>query len=96
MIFLIDYQPRRGKLGTIQEFRDDQRTDAEDARLARELALRNESDPHEVVLLQASDLDALKRTHRRYFATLEEIFASTTDAMTLKFTAPAVHEPKPK
>ncbi len=57
----------------LRSFEDAQRSDAEDIRLAVELDLRNRGVDHEVVLLEASDELALRRTHRRYFKKLSEM-----------------------
>lgn len=46
---------------------------AEDERLDLELDLNRRGVQHEVVLLQAQDETALRRTHRRYFEDLSEL-----------------------
>ncbi|HEY3162451.1 MAG TPA: hypothetical protein VGJ78_26015 [Vicinamibacterales bacterium] len=87
MIFLIEYDRQAGRRVSLTEFPDDQRQAAEDARLSRELALNELGSENEVVLLEASDLDALKRTHRRYFADLRELieeFASSTSTFVVR------------
>src|SRR2546422_567423 len=75
MIFLIEYDRRAGRLVTLTEFRDEDLRKAEDIRLAREVALNEARSEHEVVLLEAHDKEALERTHRRYFATLDELLS---------------------
>jgi hypothetical protein len=68
MIFLIEYDRSRGELLNIQPFDDSDRDAAENMRLGRELTLHQKGLRREVVLLQAASEDALRETHRRYFA----------------------------
>ena len=67
MVFLIQYARSEGHVVGIREFRDDERLAAEDARLDLEVRLSREGIDHEVVLLDASSEDTLRRTHSRYF-----------------------------
>lgn len=76
MIFLIEYDRTRGELANIDAFDDADRDTAEDARLARELSLHREGVTREIVLLQAESEDALKKTHRRYFADLATLLGA--------------------
>jgi len=73
MIFLIEYDRRRGRLVSLKSFDDNNRRAAEHARLELELHLNNLAIRHEVVLLEAATEDALRQTHRRYFETLREL-----------------------
>jgi hypothetical protein len=73
MIYLLEYDPPKGKLLTFTAFDPRDREKAADARLARELELFRRGIRHEVVLLEASDEEALRRTHGRYFYSLREI-----------------------
>jgi fido (protein-threonine AMPylation protein) len=68
MIFLIEYDRPHGELIDIQTFDDSHRDVAENARLRRELTLHQIGVRREVVLLQAASENALRETHRRYFA----------------------------
>jgi hypothetical protein len=68
VIFLIDYDRSRGELASIEMFDDSERDAAENQRLKRELSLHRKGVTREIVLLQAASEDALKETHRRYFA----------------------------
>jgi hypothetical protein len=61
------------KLVSIASFLDDQRTLAQDKRLALELELNDAGATREVVLLEAVDEAMLRRTHRRYFEDLSEL-----------------------
>ena len=83
MIFLIDYERKKGLLRQIKQFRDDQRADAQRERLEIELGLDGLRTSREVVLLEARDEETLRRTHRRYFETVREIIESmlTTEPM---------------
>jgi len=78
VIFLIDYDRSRGELTSIDAFDDSERDAAENERLQRELTLHRKGLKREVVLLQAADQDALKETHRRYFADIATL--ATTES----------------
>jgi hypothetical protein len=76
MIVLIHYNRLAGEIVKLQEFEESQRTQAEDARLKMELDLIGKKDGDEVCLLEAGSIEALKRTHRRYFESLRTLTAS--------------------
>jgi hypothetical protein len=73
MIFLIEYDRPEGRIVTLRPFEESQRSQAENSRLATELELHRKGLDHEVVLLEADNEDALRRTHRRYFEKVSEI-----------------------
>ena len=73
MLFLIEYARQAGKVITLKTFEDDDSTSAETARLELELDLNRQGLEREVVLLEAENEEALRRTHRRYFETLTEL-----------------------
>jgi hypothetical protein len=73
MIFLIEYDRRRGKLVTFKRVRDADHAAASAARLELELKAHRAGLRHEIVLLDAASEAALRRTHGRYFYTLREI-----------------------
>ena len=73
MIFLIEYDRRQGRLVSLTLFDENQRRNAEQARLDVELRLNKLKIEREVVLLEAASEDALRQTHRRYFETLSEL-----------------------
>ncbi len=75
MIFLIEYDRAEGRLVTIERFTDSDRKNAEDVRLNLELELNLKGIQSEVVLLEASTEEDVRRTHRRYFETLAELTA---------------------
>ena len=76
MIFLIDYDRKKGELRSFKRFRDDQRAEAQHERLDIELSLDGSVGSREVVLLEAHDEQALHRTHQRYSKTTQEILES--------------------
>ena len=73
MLFLIEYDRVRGKLVTFREFADNDSNAAQAARLELELDRNRSGIESEIVLLEAPNEEALRRTHRRYFATLSEL-----------------------
>ncbi len=73
MIFLMHYDPTNSRIIELRKFHDGERHRAEEERLALELAHRSARTPHEIVLLEASTEQALRRTHRRYFETLHDL-----------------------
>ena len=79
MIFLIEYDRPAGKVLRLDAFEDSERSRAEDFRLELELTLKRDGVDHEVVLLQAETEDAVRRTHRRYFETVDQIADRASD-----------------
>ena len=75
MIFLIVYDRSSGRLERFQPFGDSDRRTADDARLEIELDLMRRRLSREVVLLEASTEDQLRRSHRRYFETAAQLSA---------------------
>lgn len=73
MLFLIEYDRDKGKVVELTRFSDSDRQVANSARLNLELELNRRGIEHEVVLLEAEDESALRRTHRRYFEDLLEL-----------------------
>ena len=61
---------------TCKPFHDSEHNQAEDMRLGLEVAHLTDKLSHEVVLLEASTEDDLRRTHRRYFESVEELKSS--------------------
>jgi len=76
MIFLIEYDRRKGELITLKRFRDSDRLKAQNKRLEIELDLNHKGINHEVVLLEAAKEAMIRRTHRRYFETPRQIAKS--------------------
>jgi hypothetical protein len=73
MLFLIEYDRTLGKVIEIIEFADSERSSAENARLEMELELNRLRTEREVVVLEADNEEALRRTHRRYFEDIGEL-----------------------
>ena len=72
MIFLIEYNRQKESIVKFERFQNSERTKAENRRFQIELNLNRRKVDHEVVLLEAYNKKGLKRTHRRYFQSLEE------------------------
>ena len=73
MLFLIEYDREKGIVVEMSRFSESDRRVANSARLNLELDLNRQGIEHEVVLLEAEDESALRRTHRRYFENLLEL-----------------------
>jgi hypothetical protein len=73
MIFLIEYDRKAGELVGIAPFSDSLRAEAEGSRLSLEIRNLNAGVSTEVVLLEAASEAHLRRTHRRYFESLEAL-----------------------
>ena len=73
MIYLIQYDRSSGRLVWVEPFSADKKDKAEEARLQVELELLSSKVSHEVVLLEASSEDELRKTHRRYFERLDQL-----------------------
>jgi hypothetical protein len=67
VIFLIEYDRDSGVLVRLDTFDVIERDRASAARLELEIQLFKDGLSREVVLLEADSLDALKKTHGRYF-----------------------------
>jgi hypothetical protein len=75
MIFLLEYDRKKGVIVSRRTFDEAAETEAQTARIALELELNRLGVRNEVVLLDAHDEAALRRTHGRYFEGLSEIKA---------------------
>ena len=73
MLFLIEYARDQGQIVSFQSFEDDNSTVAQNTRLELELDLNHRGVEHEVVVLEAENEQALRRTHRRYFEGIREL-----------------------
>lgn len=73
MLFLIEYDRSRGEIVTFVGFGEGESQSAEHARLNMELDLHRRGVQREVVLLEAENEEALRRTHRRYFEDLAQL-----------------------
>ncbi len=73
MLFLVEYARRQGKIVSFKSFKNEDSTLARNTRLELELDLNKRGLEHEIVLLEAENEQALRRTHRRYFESLTEL-----------------------
>lgn len=73
MIFLIQYNREQGRRVQFEQFDDSERQIAYDTKLKLELKLNSEGIQDEVVILEAADESVIRRSHRRYFETLEQL-----------------------
>jgi hypothetical protein len=73
MLFLIEYDRNKGEIVTFRGFGEGESESAEQARLELELDLNHRHVEREVVLLEAENEEALRRTHRRYFEDLAQL-----------------------
>jgi hypothetical protein len=80
MIFLLQYDRKQGKVRKLERFSFAERAKAQRKRLDIELSLHKVRVPYEVVLLEAADERALKRTHQRYFKTPRELVEAMSPA----------------
>jgi len=81
MVFLIEYDRRKGKLVTFRSFEDSEREHAQDARLNLELDLHRRKIDREVVILEAASEEIIRSTHGRYFYDLSELIARFKDSL---------------
>lgn len=77
MLFLIEYDRLRGEIVSMTTYANEQRDHAHDARLQMELRLRREVAKREVVIMEAANEDALRKTHARYFKSAQALVPST-------------------
>ena len=73
MIFLVHYDRVSSRLVSLKEFFDSEREACTRERMELELSLLANGLHQEVVLLEANSEDELRKTHRRYFESLDEI-----------------------
>jgi hypothetical protein len=80
MLFLIEYDRDKGQLLSIRPFADVERSDAEHARIEREIELQRQGLLREIVLLEAASETDLHRTHGRYFKGLAALMTLEVNA----------------
>lgn len=78
MLMLIDYDRKRGRIAEVQRLDKSQRAYAHEYRVRKsvEYMQAGTMGDHEVVILEAPTEDHIRRSHARYFQTLEELVAS--------------------
>lgn len=72
-IFLLEYDPARGELVSLDAYTQAMRDEAHAERLRREKENARSQRNREVVLMEAVSEAALRTTHARYFKTLAEL-----------------------
>jgi hypothetical protein len=72
MIFLVEYNKETGRVN-LRQFQDSERALAQKERLKTELNLNRRGVKREVVLLEAADYESLRKTHNRYFSTVQQL-----------------------
>lgn len=72
MIYLLEYSRAERRIISSLEFADEDRPKAENERLRLVLELNHRGIDHDVVVLEAASLEALRKTHRRYFGDFTE------------------------
>ena len=93
MLFLIEYDRRRGSIVQLRRYDNGSREVAEDDRLKLELDLNRQGVEHEVVILDAPSEEALRHTHSRYFESVAELIVSSPQVQALLTeTAKSPHE----
>ena len=73
MLFLVEYNRKKGVLKTFKKFDDSEAFQAKKERLALELDLNQKNIIHEVVLFRANSEAEFRHTHSRYFDSLKII-----------------------
>jgi hypothetical protein len=73
VIYLIQYDRQSGTLVRLECYASAHKHQAEQERLRVELELLRTKIAHEVVLLEATSEDELRKTQRRYFEGLEQL-----------------------
>ncbi len=71
MIYLIAYDRKIAKVLSLDEFPDAERVRAQNLRIEKEIAAHNSHQSLEIVLLEARSKDTLRRTHAKYFGSLD-------------------------
>lgn len=81
MIYLIQYDRSLGRLVRLEAFPSESAGRAEEVRLCVELDLLSRKVAHEVVLLEATNEDELRKTHRRYFERLDQLMTESPEVV---------------
>jgi hypothetical protein len=81
MIFLIEYDRKAGRKLTYEQFSDQDRAIAQAKRREIELEHARNGGNCEVVLLEAESEAVIRRTHSRYFESLEQLLDAADKSM---------------
>lgn len=83
MIFLVHYDRSAGRLVELRQYADELKIRASKERLELEIDLLRNGVIREVVLLEANSIDALQKTHNRYFKGVSDIARSVKTVVRL-------------
>ena len=81
MIYLIQYDRSQGQLLSLEAFSAAGKQLAAEARLRMETLNLALNQAYEVVLIEAKNEDELRKTHRRYFETLDQLINGSPAAV---------------
>jgi hypothetical protein len=73
MLFLIDYDRRKGQIVKMERYDDSERNRANEERLSLEINHIRSGVEREVVILEAASEASMRNTHRRYFENWETL-----------------------
>ncbi len=76
--FLIEYSRQEGVLVKFEKFSNLHQKEAQQKRFDLELDLNRKKIAHEVVILESASEESLRKSHRRYFDSLENFISSPT------------------
>ena len=84
MIFLIEYDRTHGTLLQLKRFAPEESVEANQARLGLELERMGAGLEREIVILEAVSEAQLRKTHRRYFESINSLVDPNTPLPTRK------------
>jgi hypothetical protein len=84
MNFLIHYDRTEGRLVSLTAYED--RKEASRNKLRIEIEMLSSGLNHEIVVLEATDEVSLRKTHKRYFTSLDDLRSTQTENFTEKTT----------
>jgi hypothetical protein len=73
MLFLIDYDRRKGQIVKMERYDDSERNRANEERLSLEIDHIRSGVEREVVILEAANEASMRNTHGRYFKNWETL-----------------------
>lgn len=84
MIFLIEFNRRELRLVSFKSYPNSARAQSSADRLALEIALLRRGVDHEVVTLEASSEEVIRKTHQRYFTSPQDLLRDTIELLDRK------------
>ena len=91
MIFLIEYNRPELRLVSLKKYPNSERAQSSADRVALEIDLLRRRVDHEVVTLEASSEEVVRRTHQRYFSTPQDLWKDTIEILNSKAPVSAHH-----